>query len=460
MDCQICTEKYNKSNHQCIQCEYCDFKACRTCYESYINCEGTAVCMNKEKDENNKYLCNKEWTRYYVARCMTKDFMKKNYNIMTAKHAIDVQNALLPETVQFANAENKVEEIYNQIREIQMAINNLKKQRRLLEMSHYRQLRIVRGDVNRRDERVVFVRKCPGEDCRGFLTSAWKCGLCALYTCHKCHVITGTERDVEHTCDPELLATAELLSKDTKQCPKCSEGIFKIDGCDQMWCTQCHTAFNWRTGRIENIVHNPHYYEYLRNTTGTVPRNAGDEVCGDNFNQNLMHVFMMKGRDAEKMIAADYDIDRSSDFNEYNDQFTTLIKVPIIVEGYRHLTRIEMVRYTDTGNEQSKKLRILYLRKKITDTVFKSRISRNLKAQNKNREIHAALTLWSTVVGDIVTRATGVMKGNNVSNVEVLCNAVTEVEEITVYANNLLNDVGKTYAVKQKQIFLERPFFV
>jgi hypothetical protein len=33
-----------------------------------------------------------------------------------------------------------------------------------------------------------------------------------------------------------------------------------------MWCTLCHTGFNWNTGKAhEGIVHNPHYFEALRN---------------------------------------------------------------------------------------------------------------------------------------------------------------------------------------------------
>jgi hypothetical protein len=30
----------------------------------------------------------------------------------------------------------------------------------------------------RTNERSLFVRACPDEDCRGFLSSQWKCGIC------------------------------------------------------------------------------------------------------------------------------------------------------------------------------------------------------------------------------------------------------------------------------------------
>jgi len=49
-----------------------------------------------------------------------------------------------------------------------------------------------------------------------------------------------------------------------------------------MFCTACHTAFSWRTGQVvvTGTIHNPHYFEYLRQNGGVVPRNAGDLPCG------------------------------------------------------------------------------------------------------------------------------------------------------------------------------------
>jgi hypothetical protein len=60
--------------------------------------------------------------------------------------------------------------------------------------------------------------------------------------------------------------------------------IYKIEGCAQMFCTECHTAFNWNTLRIENgIIHNPHYFEWMRRQNengGQVERNPNEILCG------------------------------------------------------------------------------------------------------------------------------------------------------------------------------------
>ena len=119
------------------------------------------------------------------------------------------------------------------------------------------------GDVVVPDKNYTrnFIRSCPDGNCRGYLSTQWKCGLCNKHTCSKCITI---KNDENHECNNDDVETAKLLKDNTKPCPKCSTGIFKIDGCDQMWCTQCHTAFSWKSGQIQTRVHNPHYYQWLR----------------------------------------------------------------------------------------------------------------------------------------------------------------------------------------------------
>jgi hypothetical protein len=133
-------------------------------------------------------------------------------------------------------------------------------------------------------QRREFIMKCADEGCRGFLSSAYKCGTCEKWTCSQCLVVVGADKDAEHTCDPNTVETAKAIKADTRPCPKCGTRIFKIDGCDQMWCVMegCGTAFSWTTGQIATgKVHNPHYYEWLRRTGGgTAPREPGDIPCG------------------------------------------------------------------------------------------------------------------------------------------------------------------------------------
>ena len=125
-----------------------------------------------------------------------------------------------------------------------------------------------------------FLMRCPAADCRGFLSTSYKCGVCDHYTCPDCLEHLGPSKEVAHTCDANTVETAKAIKKETRPCPKCGARIFKIDGCDQMYCTVegCQTAFSWQTGQVvSGRIHNPHYYEWLRRVHGgQAPREPGD----------------------------------------------------------------------------------------------------------------------------------------------------------------------------------------
>ena len=111
----------------------------------------------------------------------------------------------------------------------------------------------------------------------------YKCELCETYTCPHCLELIGYSKTDPHTCNPDNVASAELIKKDTKPCPQCGVRIHKISGCDQMWCTECRVAFSYKTLKIDSgaAVHNPHYYQYMqRQNHGVAPRNPQDVVCG------------------------------------------------------------------------------------------------------------------------------------------------------------------------------------
>lgn len=127
------------------------------------------------------------------------------------------------------------------------------------------------------------MKKCPAEECRGFLDINFVCGICKCNACPYCHEVKAEEE--QHKCNPDTVKTIDLMTKDTKSCPTCHTNINKIDGCDQMWCTLCHTAFSWTTGMIENKIHNPHYYQWMRSKSenGEIPRVDEEEAfCNEN----------------------------------------------------------------------------------------------------------------------------------------------------------------------------------
>ena len=104
----------------------------------------------------------------------------------------------------------------------------------VLSRRQMRAMNIMEGrdaDDNTVKEVREFIQRCPGEGCRGYLSTAYKCGVCAKYACSDCLAVKGEDRDAAHTCDESAKATAALIRRETKPCPKCGVRIYKIDGC-------------------------------------------------------------------------------------------------------------------------------------------------------------------------------------------------------------------------------------
>ena len=59
-----------------------------------------------------------------------------------------------------------------------------------------------------------------------------------------------------------------------------------VKNCDQMWCIECKTAFSWAKGTVEvGMVHNPHYYQWMRQNGGMPRADGMPPGAGCNENQ-------------------------------------------------------------------------------------------------------------------------------------------------------------------------------
>ena len=289
MSCAICFDPFNKSTRAPTKCPHCDTQICRTCLQTYLLNEisDTPPCVNPD--------CGHGLDREFIDGQTTKSFRLHTYKEHREKVLSDRERARLPATQEdaseYMNAAKVFKEETDKLNELRQNFNQLRMKIQESEHKAFRarsvidsvgRSRLVRpegqgqGQENARSSpQKTFIKPCPAADCKGFLSTAWKCGLCEQWTCPDCGELKGVTRDIEHTCDPNKVLTAQLLAREAKSCPKCGVQICKIEGCDQMWCTVCNTGFNWRTGKIAaGPVHNPHYFEYLRKQGINPVRNA------------------------------------------------------------------------------------------------------------------------------------------------------------------------------------------
>lgn len=259
------------------------------------------------------------------------------------------------------------------------------------------------SSFNKKDKEYKYQFKCQNGECRGFLNDEWICGVCSYLTCKHCLTAMGEIKNMEkpneersylkkiHGCKPEDIETANLLKKDSKPCPKCHTLIYRIDGCLQMFCTFCKTAFDWKTGEIVTKgIHNPHFFQWKNGQMKDFGHQNGEEgeeymeCCEDNGFVNINTV-------DEKRFLFDCKFDFVKKYYKKETVTKKIMKVLFdyilgLRNHYHDLIdeyRIETVNNIHE-NKNLMKLRIDYLIGDISETEWKARI---LIEENKTLRI-------------------------------------------------------------------------
>lgn len=319
--CVVCRERFTSILRKKALCKFCQASACSKCIEQYL--------LTRHEDAHCLH-CRVNYTDATLFEICTKTYLQQTYFKHRQEVLINRHRAQLPLLQDAAMREKRDRERNVILGGLQKDINDLRAKRnevlvmynrayvayygqngvrtddgmRLIEdlmaqaedlREHMREKRTLMHQVRwpghahqtqhveeKEEEKKKFIRRCTRDGCKGFLSTAWKCGICEWFSCSKCFVVKGKTHDAEHECKKEDIDTAELIKKDCKPCPKCGEFIEKSSGCDQMFCISCQTPFSWNTGKIvtSGPIHNPHYYEWLKRNGGNVQRNPADVPCG------------------------------------------------------------------------------------------------------------------------------------------------------------------------------------
>ena len=401
-NCLICYDKFSAKVRKAINCPKCQYASCAKCVQTYmLNCTEDPHCPN----------CRYGWTRGFVQQHLTKTFLNGDWAAHRRQILWQRERAYLPEsqikaehilesrklTVSLQPIIMQREELYKQIDNLDTIIRETMRNINILASGRPIPAPGTAGAAPAPiQEHRQFVRRCTHPNCQGFLSTAWKCGLCENYTCSDCLTVKGTERNAEHTCKEADLATARLIAKDTKPCPNCGEGIYRSEGCSHMFCTSCKTAFNWNTGKIQlnGYIDNPHYFAYMQATQGSVPRAPGDVPNGPG---NALPSF--------NMIEAIIDYKAATPTTHggiHPPEYKQAYNIRYLLGhayGYWRETYNAHLRPVDTSE-----LRIKFLLNEIDKETVERQLMNNERRRERDRAIYEIIDTFAAVAADLFRR--------------------------------------------------------
>jgi len=385
-NCQICLEKCNKNIH----CGFCDFLGCKDCVKESILFSKVDPCCPK---------CKHAWDFEFCSNNLTKTFMTKEYREHKKELLFEIEKSKIPNTMSYVYNACKIEEIDKEIskKNEELAKIEIMWQKCKKEIG---ELKNEKNNIANKKEKRVFKKRCPNNDCNGFLTTKYKCYSCQARVCADCYEIKnfGKRETNEHVCNPDNVASFKAIKDETKSCPKCAIPIFKISGCDQMWCVECKVAFSWKSGlEVSGVIHNPHFYEWKRNNKESL-RNVGEILCGvlpewrifPKIIKQAINSYQLSGpfenlsikRDSVRYLSLPI-------FENRKDQIIFLNFLSNKWQQINHFQNyvLNNLRRTINNQDTTLKQRIEFIRNQIGEDGFKSSIMRKYRTYQKKLKI-------------------------------------------------------------------------
>jgi len=226
---------------------------------------------------------------------------------------------------------------------------------------------------------------CSTPQCRGLVSKdAPACACCHRHTCHRCHKPVDASTTVVHACADDDVATVQELQRNAKQCPECRVYISKVDGCDQMFCVSCHTAFSWNTGeRLTGPIHNPHYFEVRERLGEHAVAHPPAQPCDEVFPDIRQLRRAIHGA-AHTFLA------------------------PAIEQTHRHALHLREVVCNQLRQQSGEyafhtnlRARVDWMRQKTTDEQFRKHLHRTDKKTRYSAELLALFQMYAGVVGGL-----------------------------------------------------------
>jgi len=455
--CDICAEKFHKRRTE-IKCPgktaSCELKACNICCERWLRDQTNAFCMG----------CGLEWNREFINEQFPTSFINNSYKLKREEICYSREEARFPQTQTLIAADNEFEKLLNDrenartqthqlwkdkyvetVEQLKLKIQGLETEWRQSDIS--KKFQSLNQKVRRGKQRMQqkkYIKKCLTENCDGCLDDSWECSLCLVKYCERCREPLDND---SHECNEDTVLSISYMEKDSKPCPKCGIQIFKIEGCNHMWCTQCHTSFHWITGSLMSRTTNPHYYNWIRENHGNLAREEGDIPCDEEL-------------PAMTRIISALHYSRCMPNNNNTDGSVELKKTEIynkIAHLHRCVNHIRNITLHgsrfNTSQIDNIDYRKRYLKHTMSVEEFKHKIQVRDKAQEKKASNRLIIEMFCAVGVDILIRIDRTPPCTHDENSgdscitceEILYQITQEITNLINYTNSRLDANSKLY---------------
>lgn len=453
MSCAICLDDtFNTTSQRSGKARFmsncCDLVVHKECVSAYLIQSGaTPQCFS----------CKTGYTHHQMENQFTKKFID-DLQLQQAALFKETERARLPATMplaqlhkEVAQVKKEVEPINHEIHELQNRIKQLKELKEPLDMQIRISLRLISRAMENPNNEIPselktsdkdgrkFIAPCSYDDCNGFLSTQYKCGICDRYTCSKCLKGKAGHDDPNHTCNESDVKSVNEIKDNTKPCPSCGARIFKISGCSQMFCTQptCGTVFDWNSLRIQTkgAEHNPHIHEW-RARHGVSNTNMG---CGVDINnshlQNALNPMNDRGNRSPNVK-----------YMKANKDEIIVLRQIIYMRGDIQHTKVEnLEREDERQNEKYTTLRIKFLNGEISEEKWTKDIKSMHKADLKRQDYLSIMREIPQILNDLIRIQ--VDNINNKSNI-----SIDQIYEFIEMMERSLQALNTKYKVKGMSI--------
>jgi len=360
--CSICIEDLTINNT--VVCSYCEYTTCKKCFQRYL--------LDIKRTTKNCMSCGNIFTRGMLINMLGLSYIENMYKNHIKELLFNEEKTLIPLSMITVQKNKIIREVFIEKTKLEKEYTNIyftidtfdriKLEHEIKAHSVYITYLKSRPIEIEKNTKIQYKYPCAKINCDGFVNNQWKCEICDKTTCKYCFKI----KEENHECLKDDVDTAELIKKDSKPCPKCNISIMKTSGCDQMWCTSCHTAFDWKSLKIvtKGIIHNPEYFKYMREHNIKIARNPNDNPCA-----NLLYDSYLKI------------INRKKELNKILSD--TLINQ--LYELYRRIQHCELVslhslvQKVNVYDNWKDNERVRFLEKEITEKQYKTNLARKFK---------------------------------------------------------------------------------